>query len=170
MARISLNAKIEWGCDGLDENVPHRLKCLIAWSSATSEHLKMSTISSLLSLSASGLWLQVSPLSLLLWLTGLLPAACCQLPTAHCHQPRCRVCILGVSVGAGHPTVTNSLHFDQLWISLIVSVANRSFLDEGYILICEYGHKHLENKDYIAFRRLAIVGSLWSVSHPRVVN
>ena len=36
-----------------------------------------------------------------------------------------------VRVGAGHSVISCSLYFDQLWLSVVTSVAKTSFLDEG---------------------------------------
>lgn len=33
---------------------------------------------------------------------------------------RCRGCVMNVSAGAGHPTINSSLHFDQLWLSIMI--------------------------------------------------
>lgn len=33
---------------------------------------------------------------------------------------RCRGCVMKVSAGAGHPTINSSLHFDQLWLSIMI--------------------------------------------------
>lgn len=42
-------------------------------------------------------------------------------------------CTVDTSVGSGHPTVNCSLHFKQLWISVMVSICcRRSFFDRFF--------------------------------------